>query len=429
MFEKKLLQREATSGFVLWPIPALVLLAFLIISPSFARSESGSAIAIKGGTILTMAGEPLRGGTILVRNGKIAEIGNQIEVPQGARIVDASGKYIMPGIIDAMCYYGIRPSDRNDVSNPATPENRILQAFAPMADKELWIGGITAIYIAPGNRQVIGGQGAVVKTFGTLPQERILLEPASLDMTLGDSVKSQFGDINKSPATRMSMAALIRKTLQSGREYARKREPSDSKFPPNPGLDAIAKILRKEWPARVEADLPDDIQTAIRIAEEFDIRIIIDGAEGAYKIKELLAEKKIPVVLGPLSHPVVSGQPVRESPELSALRNEENAALLANAGVKIAIASFGYGRGFAGSAFQGRWLLLEAALATGFGLSEKEALKAVTINAAEILGVADRVGSLEKGKDADIVILDGPPLNINTRVEQVYIDGKPVYKR
>lgn len=436
MFEKRLVQGDKTSGPGSWRALALVVSAFLFVFPLIASSDPDSVLAIKGGTILTMAGEPLRGGTILVHNGKIAEIGNQVEIPKGAQIVDASGKYVIPGIIDAMTYYGIRPPDRNDVSNPVTPENRAIQAFYPFSDfleegggsrnKELLIGGITSIYIAPGNRQVIGGQGAVVKTFGKYPDEMILLEPASVDMTLGDPVKSPFGEMKKSPSTRMSIAALIRKTLVSGREYLERLEAS-SKPPRNPGMEAMARILRKELPARVEADLPDDIRTAIRIAEEFHINIIIDGGGGAYKIKELLAEKKMPVVLGPISHLSISGQPVNESPELGTLRNEENAAQLANAGVKIAMASFGYDTGYTGGPFQGRWLLLEAALATGFGLSENEALKAVTINAAEILGVADRVGSLEKGKDADIVILDGPPLNVKTRVEQVYVNGKLAY--
>lgn len=363
-----------------------------------------------------------------------------VKIPEGALVVDASDKYVMPGIVDAMSYYGIRPLDRNDSTNPVTPQNRIIQAYNPYGDyikkkgyptrnKEILCGGVTALYIAPGNRQVIGGQGAVVKTNGNKNDDIILLEPASIDITMGDPVKSAFGAKNQSPMTRMSIAALLRKTLVGAQGYVQKLEAAPPAPPPDLGMEAMARLLRKEIPARFEANLTDDIRTAIRIADEFDLKIVIDGGTGAYELKTMLAEKRIPVVLSPISHPFVSGQPVEYSPELHTLRDERTPALLADAGVKIALASFGYGTGYTGSSYHGRWLLLEAALATGFGLSEEDALKAVTINPAEILGVADRIGSIEPGKDADIIILDGHPLNIKSWVEQVLIEGEVVYKK
>ncbi|MBN1222013.1 MAG: hypothetical protein JXB23_02100, partial [Candidatus Aminicenantes bacterium] len=200
-------------------VPLLALLTALSIF-----SYGDSIIAIKGGTILTMTGKDIVRGTVVIRNGKIAEIGVNVTVPEEATVIDASGKYIMPGIIDAMSYYGIRPQDRNDATNPVTPENRVIQAFYPYSDfireegglsrsKELLCGGITAFYVAPGNRQVIGGQGAVVKTVGKDFESMILLEPAGIDITLGDPVKSAFGAKQQSPSTRMSIASLLRKTL------------------------------------------------------------------------------------------------------------------------------------------------------------------------------------------------------------------------
>jgi imidazolonepropionase-like amidohydrolase len=174
--------------------------------------------------------------------------------------------------------------------------------------------------------------------------------------------------------------------------------------------------------------LADDIRTAIRIADEFHLVLIIDGGLSAYVVKDILAEKKIPVVLGPTSHPFISQGEVSITPELSRLMDERNAALLTKAGVKIAIASFGYGNRYS-DAVQGKWLLLEAGLASGFDLAEEDALRAVTINAAEILQIADRVGSLEPGKDADILILDGPPLSLKTSVERVYINGELIYTK
>lgn len=455
----------------------LPVLFFLIVLITPALLQAESVVAIKGGTILTMTGKSIVRGIILIRNGKIEEVGMDVKIPDGALVLDASDKYVMPGIVDAMCYYGIRPEDRNDSTNPVTPQNRIIQAYNPYGDyirekgyptrnKEILCGGVTALYIAPGNRQIIGGQGAVVKSYGNKNDDIILLEPASIDITMGDPVKSAFGAKNQSPMTRMSVAALLRKTLVGAQGYVQKLEAAEKKQaelkateetenkeskerkdekkqenmeaaqtaappapPPDLGMEAMAKLLRQELPARFEANLTDDIRTAIRIADEFDLRIVIDGGTGAYKIKDILAKKQIPVVLSPISHPFVSGQPVEYSPELYTMRDERTPALLTKAGVKIALASFGYGTGYTGSSYQGRWLLLEAALATGFGLSEEDALKAVTINPAEILGVADRIGSIEPGKDADIIILDGHPLHFKSWVEKVLIEGELVYKK
>lgn len=438
----------------------MLVLCFFLSQSLLSFSET--TIAIKGGTVLTMDGKTIKKGTVLIRDTKIVSVGKNVEIPSDAKIVDATGKFVMPGIIDAMSYYGIRPADRNDTSNPVTPENRIIRAFSPFEDfmsgkerksrsEELLSGGITTIYIAPGNRQVIGGQGAVVKTWGEDLNDLIVLEPAAIDISMGDPVKSTYGEKNRSPLTRMSIAAKIRKTLINGQEYVRKLEEASKKkegrekkgknkekekegneppkLPVDPGMEAIAKLLNKKIPARFEANITDDIRTAIRIADEFDIDIIIDSATGAHKIKDQLSKRKIPVVLSPLSHPFMSGYSVTLTPEMYTLRDERIAAILAKAGVKIALASFGYGTGYQGSSFQGRWLLLEAALATGFGLSEKDALKAVTINAAEILGVDDRIGTLEKGKDADIIILDGFPLDVKTWVDKVFINGEQVYNR
>ncbi len=403
---------------------ALIASAFLLMSIPIAASGPEPVLVIKGGTVLTMAGAPIKGGTILVRGGRIAEVGDNVAIPEGATVIDASGKYVLPGLIDAMSYHGLRLADRNDASNPATPENRILPAYHPASftdaggdeGRELLAGGVTTIYIAPGNAQAIGGQGAVVKTFGRLPDATVLRDPASVDMTLGEGVRS--------PSSRMAVASLIRRTLGGARDALERPESSQSAAP-----EALTRVLRKEMPARIEADLPDDIRTAVRIADEFGLALVIDGGEGAYRVLELLAAKGIAVVLGPVSPAAVSVRAPQASPELLALRDERNAAMLAHAGVKIALASFGYGAGGAENGHPGRWLLLEAALATGFGLPEDAALKAVTINAAEILGVADRVGTLEQGKDADIVVCDGPPLGLKTRIERVFVDGKPVYEK
>jgi imidazolonepropionase-like amidohydrolase len=415
-----------------------------------ATSAGQKVIAIKGGTVLTMAGKTIPGGIVLIRGEKIEAVGTEVKIPSDALIVDAAGKYVMPGIIDAMTYYGIRPFDLNDETNPVTPQNRIIQAYYPFGElmagkggiegnKEVLGGGVTTVYIAPGDRQVIGGQGAVVKTYGKNFDSLVLREPAAIDMTIGDPPKAAFGASQKSPATRMSIASLLRKSLIDAQEYDRTlkgfnakpdEERKKASGPPRDlNMEALGKLLRGEIPARIEADLVDDIRTAIRVADEFKLGMILDSGIAAYLVRDILAAKNIPVVLGPTSHPFITGGEVSMTPELVRMMDEHNAALLAKAGVKIAIASFGFGFGSFGDAVQGKWLLLEAGLATGFDLSEEDALKAVTINAAEILGVSNRVGSLEPGKDADVIVLDGYPLNVKTWVEKVYINGELIFTR
>jgi imidazolonepropionase-like amidohydrolase len=426
----------------------MVLALLILLAPLSSGAEK--TIAIKGGTVLTMAGKTIPNGILLIKGGKIQAVGDGVTIPAEAEIIDASGKYVMPGIIDAMTYYGVRPFDLNDTSNPVTPQNRIIQAYYPFGqfmrgkggiepDKEILSGGVTTVYIAPGDRQVIGGQGAVVKTCGPNFDRLILREPAAIDMAIGDPPKAAFGEAQKSPVTRMSIAALIRKSLVDAQEYDRtlkayeaKPEEEKKKSPPPPrdlNNEALARLLSREIPARIESDLADDLRTAIRIAEEFNFDLVIDSGLTAYALKDELARKKVPVVLGPTSHPFVSGGEVSSTPELLRVMDERNAAMLVKAGVKIAIASYGFGFGGFGDAVQGKWLLLEAGLATGFDLSDDDALKAVTINAAEILGVADRVGSLEPGKDADVLILDGYPLNAKTWVEKVFVDGELVFTK
>jgi imidazolonepropionase-like amidohydrolase len=345
-----------------------------------------------------------------------------------------------------------------EASDPVTPQNRIIHAYSPIKDlnfvksgvrrdQELLRGGITTVYIAPGNSQVIGGQGAVLKTHGEDFKSLVLREPAAMDMTLGDSPKNRLYG-SQMPTTRMAIAALIRKALLNAQEYDRKirefktkaeanknntskKDKKNTKTPSRDlGLEALAKVLSKDMPVRVEADLADDIRTAIRLKEEFEFDLVIDGGLAAHKLKDVLAKKGIPVILGPLTHPYKPAyREYLPQSELYAQLNEHNAGILTKAGVKIAIASFGYGAEQSVSSYHGKWLMIEAAIATGFGLSDEDALKAITINPAEILGVANRIGSLEAGKDADVIILDGPPLEVKTWVDFVLIDGNVTYMR
>ncbi|MBN1222014.1 MAG: amidohydrolase family protein [Candidatus Aminicenantes bacterium] len=412
------------------------------------HSAEQQVVAIKGGTVLTITGKTYENGMVLIKDGKIEKVGKNARVPKGASVIDASGKYVMPGIIDAMTYYGIRPFARN-VPQPVTPENRIADAYyvfgdlfkgegGIVAESELLCGGITTVYIAPGDSQLISGQGAVLKTNGKTYDSMRVRDPASIGMTIAYAPMGQYGMPAANQPTRMSSMALLRKTLMGAGEYAKKvmdynskseeEKEKAAKLPRDLGNEALSKMLNREIPARIEADYVDDILAAIRIAEEFNLDLVIDSGIGAYRIRDILAKKKIPVVLGPPSHPFGFSH-YDNLMEIQELEDERNAALLSEAGVKIAFGSHSLDYGGSGKATQGRWLLLDAALAVSYGLSEDTALKALTINAAEILGVDKRIGSLEKGKDADVIILSGHPLKTESLVEHVFIDGIHSYER
>ncbi|MFH1575178.1 MAG: amidohydrolase family protein [Acidobacteriota bacterium] len=422
---------------------------FCVFAPGQIPGQGDKPTAVTGGTVLTMAGETIEKGIVLISGGKIAEVGRSVKIPPAAAVIDATGKYVMPGIVDAMTYFGIRQFDLNDPERPSTPENKIIRAYYVFGefyegkggiqpDPEILSGGVTTVYIAPGDKQVIGGQGAVVKTAGRTFEGLILREPAAIDMALGDPPKRPPAE-RKSPSTRMGVATTLRKALLDAQEYERKLQAYEAKseedrkksLPPprDLGGEALLQLLHREIPARVECDFVDDIRTGLRIAKEFNLDLIIDSGVGAHKVRAELAAMKIPVVLGPQTHPYIMGGEVSMTPDLERESNAYNASLLKEAGVKIALASFGFPFGSFGGAVQGKWLLVEAAYLAGFGLSDEEVLRAITIHPAEILGVADRVGSLERGKDADLLILSGYPLNIKSRVEQVFVDGARVFPR
>jgi imidazolonepropionase-like amidohydrolase len=400
--------------------------------------EQGRPVAIRGGTLLTMTGAPIPNGTVLMRGGKITAAGPRVEVPAEAEIVEAAGKYVMPGLIDAMTTIGIDTPDLNEASDPLTPQLRAIESYNPFGKfgegrpgpirmNEPLSGGVTTMYIAPADAGVIGGQGAVVKTAGPNLAGVILLEPASIDIALGEQPKKAARSKNRDPATRMAEVAMLRQIFIKAQEYqvARSEKPT---MPRDLGMEALGKLLRREIPARIQANSPGDIRSALALAGEFGFNLIVDGGAAAYEHRNELAARKIPVVLGQVTNPYVSNEEIPDRTEYPPV-DERNPARLIAAGVKVAIASFSRAFGTLAPGGTGKWLLIDAAVAGGYGMSDDDILKAVTINAAEILGVGERVGSLAPGKDADVIVLDGPPLSIKTWVERVYVNGELVHMR
>ncbi|MDE2782077.1 MAG: amidohydrolase family protein [Gemmatimonadota bacterium] len=396
------------------------------------------AVALTGGLVYPISSEPVEGGTVLFVDGRIAAVGVDVDIPAGAEVVDVTGSVVMPGIIDAMSYYGIAGEDMNEVPNPLTPELRIIEAFAPFGTfgsgeageirvRELLSGGVTATYIGPGDATVVGGQGAVVKTAGARFDDLIVREPAAIDITLGGRPASTYREQSRSPSTRMAVVAQLRDLLVRTQEWMATSDAADA-GPRNLGMEALARMLRGEIPARVQANATRDIRVAIELAEEFGFELVIDAGAGAHQMRDELADRGIPVVLGPISHPYISGEEIPDPGDYGGV-DERNAVWLNEAGVHVSLASFSRGFGRFGPGVAGQWLLIDASIARGHGMSEADVLRAVTLNPAEVLGVADRLGSLEAGKDADLVVFDGDPLSIRTWATRVYVGGQLVYER
>lgn len=433
-------------------IRSLVAVAALLgaVSTLAPRQAAAQVVAIRGGTVYPISGPPIESATVLIRDGVIAAVGTNVSVPGGAEVVDATGHHVIPGLIDAMSYYGIAGSDLNETTAPSTPHLRAIEAYYPFGSfgdgeppdaprsEDLLMGGVTTHYIAPADATVIGGQGAVVKAAASTFDGLVVREPAAIDMTIGQRPADTFREENRSPGTRMAVIAHLREQLLRAREYqaridawnARPESERSSSPPPDRdlGLEALGLLLRGDIPARIQANRTTEIREALELAEEFGFRLVLDSGISAESVAPELAAAGVPVVLGPISHPFVSGEEIPDRDEYPS-PDERRATRLQEAGITYAIASFSRSFGSLGPAGSGKWLLLDAAMAAGYGLSEAQVLRAITLSAAEILGVENRLGSLEPGKDADVVILDGPPLSVTTWVDRVFVDGVEVFVR
>lgn len=391
-------------------------------------------LIIKNGKISTMAGVSHNNGYIIADEGKIIEIGDdinsaKIQVKSDAITIDAQGGYVLPGFIDAHCHVGLfedsvgfEGEDGNEMTDPVTPHLRAIDGVyhADRAFAEARENGVTTVITGPGSANVIGGQFAAIKTWGRRIEEMILKDPVGMKIAFGENPKTVYYEKRQSPMTRMATAAILRESLMKAKEYKEMLEKYDSDPEENDKpeydmkLEALVKVLKKEIPLKAHAHRADDILTAIRIAKEFDVEITLDHCTEGHLIKDILAEEKIPVIIGP-------SLTDRSKIELRNL-TLKTPGILADAGLRVAIMT-----DHPETPIQYLWLC--AAMAVREGMKEEDALKAITINAALNTGIADRVGSLEIGKDADIVVFDGHPFEFKTRVAATVINGNVVYKR
>lgn len=382
-------------------------------------------ILIKNAHIYTMKDEVIENGSILIKDGKIQEVARDINPPKGARLIDAEGRMLTPGFVEAHCHLGMwedsigfEGSDGNEMTDPVTPQLRAIDSINPMdrTFQEAYEAGITTAVTGPGSANVIGGTFAAIKTYGHRIDDMILKDPVAMKIAFGENPKRVYNDQQKSPMTRMATAALLRETLFEAKAYMDKKQDKDkSKHPDfDMKMEALIPVLKREIPLKAHVHRADDIFTALRIAKEFDLDISLDHCTEGHLIKDDLAKEGKAAIVGPsLSD--------RSKFELKNL-TFETPRILNEAGVKLAITTDS-------PVIPLQYLSLCAGLAHKAGLDEMEALKAITINPAEIIGIDDRVGSIEVGKDADIVIFDKNPLkDVDAHTFMTIIDGNIVYR-
>ncbi len=383
-------------------------------------------LLIKNGKIYTMADHIMEGADILVKDGKIQKIEKDIQADGDAQIIDAGGKYVFPGFIDAHTHMGMwedgmgfEGSDGNEETDPITPHMRAIDGINPMDRNfsEALQGGITCVGTGPGSANVMGGQYIAMKTYGDRIDEMVIKDPVGFKIAFGENPKSVYGKDDRSPQTRMAIAALLRETLRKAddymedmKEYMEDDEAEKPEF--DIKLESMMPLMEKKVPLKAHAHRADDIFTAIRIAKEFGLKLTLDHCTEGHLIANHLSKEGYPALVGPSL-----GE--RSKIELKNL-DFKTAGVLSQAGIKVSIITDH-------PVVPIQYLPLCTALAVKAGMDKYKALKAITINPAEVLGVSDRVGSLEEGKDADIVIWDGFPLEIQSRAVCTIVDGKIVY--
>ena len=398
-----------------------LLIALLALAPARAL---GAQLAVRGELVHTMAGDPIRDGVVLIgRDGKIEAVGpaRAVRIPSGYRTLTA--KVVTPGLVDAHSVVGLagalnQPHDQDqlETSDPLQPELRAVDAYNAREVLVEWLRsfGVTTVHTGHGPGALMSGQTMVVKTVGTSVAEAVVDSSTMIAMTLGPDVSRTFAP--KSPGTRAKGVAMLRARFVKAEEYRAKLRTAGSdatKQPPRDlGLDALIPLLEGRRSALITANSVSEILAALRLSEEFGLRLVLDGASEAYLVLPQIKAAGVPVIL----HPTMARQ---SGGTLNGTL--EDAKLLREAGIPVALQS-----GFEGYVPKTRVVLFEAALAAANGLTPAEALATITIEAARIIGQQARVGSLERGKDGDVVLFDGDPFEYATHVCTVLIEGRVV---
>ena len=383
------------------------------------------SLALVGARIMTASNGVIDEGTLLIEGRTIAAVGAGVPTPAGAEVWDVRGKVLIPGMIDAHTHLGLcqdgvgaSQSDEDEVGDPVVPHLRALDAINPedIAFRDALKGGVTTVGVMPGSYNVICGQPAAVKVVGRTLEEMLVRAPVGMKIAFGERPKQVYGGMKKSPMTRMGIAAILREGLIRAQEYiaSQARTNLAGGFRRDLRQEAMVPVVRKQIPLRAHAHRADDIMTAIRIAQEFDLDLIIEHGTDGYKVAAELSEAGVGVVHGPWLK-------TRGNLEQSG-RSPHSQRMLIESGVLTAFSTDHPVIPIQNHRMQGM-------TAVDHGVSPDEALKALTLNSARLMGIDERVGSLEKGKDADVVVLSGPPFDAATQVEGVIVNGSIGWKR
>ena len=358
-------------------------------------------------------------GDILVKEGKISAIGENLEIPEGAGVIDAEGLRVYPGFVEAHGHIGLdgygigyEGMDYNEMNDILSPQMRGIDGVKPFdpAFRMAAAAGVTSVCVGPGSANVLGGTFTTLKTVGKRAEDMVIRDGVAMKCAFGENPKRVYRD--KKDSSRMTTAALLREILFKAREYMEKKEAAGEDLSKRPAFDmkleALIPVLKKEIPLKAHAHATEDIFTALRIAREFDLKITLEHVTEGHLIVEELAKENVPMAVGP----------TLTSASKFELRNKSwtTPGLLAAAGCQVSIITDS-------PVIPQEYLPLCAGLAVQAGMDPFAALQAITINPAKHAGIADRVGSLETGKDADLVITDGCPFEVSTRVKHVFIDG------
>ncbi|OLS20743.1 MAG: N-substituted formamide deformylase precursor [Candidatus Heimdallarchaeota archaeon LC_2] len=399
--------------------------------------------AFVGAKIHTMEGEPIENAILIIDGSSIVEVGENLST-DGYEVIDCKGMEITPGLIDAHSHVGLweegvspgpAVGDGNETSEAIVPYLRSMDSIFPedLGFDDARKGGVTTMGLTHGSANPIGGQFCVVKSRGHVIDEMVIREPAGVKMAMGENPKRVGVNNKRAPHTRMAVAYLIRKSFYETLDYAQKWEGYYKKIksieegddenkkkndlPSKPeydlGKEILLKVLNREIPIRCHSHRADDIRTAIRLSEEFGYKLVIDHATESSKIKEIIAEKNLPCVIGPLFGTRVKRELVNKS--------LKTPGIMVKAGVMVCITTDAPVIPIDG-------LRDTVVMAIREGLPADRALETITLNPAKVLNVDDRVGSLKAGKDADFVIFDGDPFDVRNRVLKTYIDGDLVYE-
>ena len=382
---------------------------------------------IINGTVHTMDGLTIPNGYVAVSGSKIAKVGPMEECPDHweGETLDACQGHILPGFVDAHSHLGMfgdalgfEGDDGNESTDPCTPHLRAIDAVNPLDRclEEARRAGVTTVLTGPGSANPISGQFAALKTTGKWVDAMVVRAPVAMKLALGENPKCVYNERHETPVTRMATAAIIRENLYKAKEYAEKlaraaEDEEEDKPDYDAKLEALLPVVRGELPVHIHAHRADDIATGIRIAKEFGLKCVIVHGTEAHLIPQLLAQEGVPVITGPCLGD-------RSKPELANMTIESPAVLRMH-GVKVAICTDH-------PEVPEQHLALCAAMAVKGGMDPEGALAAITINPAQIAGIDHRVGSLTPGKDADIVVTSGHPINLLSRVRAVFVEGKRV---